>query len=54
MNRMKRTTKLVCLLIALIFLREEIKLNTWIGIVLFLIGSAIATLPGILAQRKKG
>ncbi len=40
-------------IIALIFLQEEIKANTWIGIALFLIGSAIATIPGVLAQRKK-
>ena len=37
---------------ALIFLKEEIPLNTIVGIVCFLAGSLCAILPGILAQRK--
>ena len=40
-------------LFALIFLREEILLNMWLGIVCFLVGSGVAILPGILATRQK-
>ena len=39
-------------LIALFFLKEVITANMWLGIVLFLIGSAVAVLPGIIALRK--
>ena len=39
-------------LIALVFLKEEITPLMWLGIALFLIGSAIAALPGIISQRK--
>ena len=39
-------------LIALVFLKEVITANMWLGIFLFLIGSAAAVLPGIIAQRK--
>ncbi len=38
-------------LFALAFLREEIRLNMWLGIFCFLIGSGAAILPGILAER---
>ncbi len=44
---------MVAPLIALIVLHEEIPGNMWIGIALFLIGSAIATLPGVISARKK-
>ncbi len=40
-------------IIALIFLKEVITANMWLGIALFLIGSAVAVLPGIIALRKK-
>ena len=41
-------------LFALAFLREEIRLNMWLGILCFLVGSGIAIIPGILeASRKK-
>ncbi len=39
-------------IIALVFLKEVITANMWLGIVLFLIGSAVAVLPGIIALRK--
>ena len=39
-------------IIAYFFLKEVITANMWLGIVLFLIGSAVAVLPGILALRK--
>jgi len=39
-------------LFALIFLREEIRLNMWLGIVCFLIGSGCAVLRGVIAARK--
>ncbi len=39
-------------LFALIFLREEIRANMWLGILCFLVGSGIAILPGVIeAQR---
>ena len=40
-------------IIAYFFLKEVITANMWLGIVLFLIGSAIAVLPGFIAQMKK-
>ena len=39
-------------LFARVFLREEITPNMLLGIVFFLIGSGIAILPGLLAQKK--
>lgn len=39
-------------LIALLFLHEEIPGNMWIGIALFVAGSAISILPGILQKEK--
>lgn len=39
-------------LFALLLLREEITPNMWIGIVCFLIGSSVAILPGLLAERR--
>ena len=39
-------------LIALILLHEEIPANMWIGIVLFVAGSAVAILPGILPRKQ--
>ncbi|MBE6910153.1 MAG: EamA family transporter [Ruminococcaceae bacterium] len=40
-------------LFALLFLREEITANMWLGIVCFLVGSGIAILPGVIkAQRQ--
>ena len=38
---------------ALIFLREEISGNMLLGIVCFLVGSGIAILPGLIAQKKQ-
>lgn len=38
-------------LFALVFLREEIRLHMWLGIICFLIGSGCAILPGILEKR---
>ena len=40
-------------IIALIFIHEEIPLNMILGIALFLIGSGISILPGLLEERKK-
>ncbi len=40
-------------LFALLFLREEIRLNMWLGILCFLIGSGVAILPGIMEARRK-
>lgn len=40
-------------IIAYFFLKEVITANMWLGIVLFLIGSAVAVLPGIAAVRKQ-
>ena len=39
-------------IIAFLFLKEVITANMWLGIALFLVGSAVAVLPGILALRK--
>ena len=39
-------------IIAFLFLKEVITANMWLGIALFLVGSAVAILPGILALRK--
>lgn len=39
-------------IIAFLFLREVITANMWLGIALFLVGSAVAVLPGILALKK--
>lgn len=38
---------------AFVFLREEIPFNMIMGIICFLIGSGIAVIPGVLAQRKQ-
>ena len=40
-------------LFAFLFLREEITANMLLGIVCFLVGSGIAILPGLLAQKKQ-
>ncbi len=40
-------------LFALLFLREEIRLNMWLGIFCFLLGSGAAILPGLIAERKQ-
>ena len=40
-------------LFALLFLREEIRANVWLGILCFLIGSGCAVLPGVLEERRK-
>lgn len=40
-------------IIALLFLKEVITANMWLGIALFLIGSAVAVLPGIIALRRQ-
>ena len=39
-------------LFALAFIREEISLNMWLGILCFLVGSGIAILPGVIEARK--
>ena len=39
-------------IIAFLFLKEVITVNMWLGIALFLVGSAVAVLPGIIALRK--
>ena len=39
-------------IIAFLFLKEVITANMWLGIALFLVGSAVAVLPGLLAVRK--
>ena len=41
-------------LFALAFLREEIRLNMRLGILCFLIGSGLAILPGLIAERRRG
>ena len=40
-------------LFAFLFLREEITANMLLGIVCFLVGSGIAILPGLIAQKKQ-
>lgn len=40
-------------LFALLFLREELRLNMWLGILCFLVGSGCAILPGIVEERRK-
>ena len=40
-------------LFAFLFLREEITSNMLLGIVCFLVGSGIAILPGLIAQKKQ-
>ena len=40
-------------LIALVVLRETIRLNMWLGILCFLVGSGFAILPGIIEAHKK-
>lgn len=40
-------------LFALVFLREEIRLNMWLGIACFLLGSGCAVLPGVIAASKQ-
>ncbi len=40
-------------LFALLFLREELRLNMWLGILCFLIGSGCAILPGIVEEWRK-
>ena len=40
-------------IIAFLFLKEVITANMWFGIALFLVGSAVAVLPGLLALRKE-
>ena len=39
-------------LFAFLFLREEITANMLLGIVCFLVGSGIAILPGLIAQKR--
>lgn len=39
-------------LFALAFIHEEIRLNMWLGILCFLIGSGIAILPGVIESHK--
>lgn len=39
-------------LFALALIREEIRLNMWLGILCFLVGSAIAILPGIIESNR--
>lgn len=39
-------------LFALAFIHEEIRLNMWLGILCFLVGSGVAILPGIIASHK--
>ena len=39
-------------LFALAFIHEEIRLNMWLGILCFLIGSGVAILPGIIESHK--
>ena len=38
-------------IIAFLFLKEVITVNMWLGIALFLVGSAVAVLPGLLEAR---
>ena len=40
-------------LIALVVLRETIRLNMWLGILCFLVGSGFAILPGVIEAHKK-
>ncbi|MBQ9458504.1 MAG: EamA family transporter [Oscillospiraceae bacterium] len=40
-------------LFALIFLREDIRLNMWLGIACFLVGSGCAILPGVVEANKQ-
>lgn len=40
-------------LFALAFLREDIRLNMWLGIACFLIGSGCAILPGVIEANKR-
>lgn len=40
-------------LFALLFLREEITVNIWLGIGCFLIGSGFSVLPGLIEQKRK-
>ena len=39
-------------LFALAFIHEEIRLNMWLGILCFLVGSGVAILPGIIESHK--
>ena len=40
-------------LFALAFLHEELRLNMWLGVLCFLVGSGIAILPGVIEANKR-